>query len=62
MKNKEQVASCVICGIEVNANETFGFAFNDEMYFFCNSHAEPFKIVWTSGLSDWTPHLRRSVV
>jgi ATP-dependent Clp protease ATP-binding subunit ClpX len=43
MRKKDSLLTCVICTDEVNEND-FAFHFNDEMYMFCKSHAEPFRM------------------
>lgn len=35
---------CVVCGVQVDIHKAFAFNFNDEFYFFCDSHSIPFKM------------------
>ena len=43
MRKNDSSLNCIICSEKVNEND-FAFNFNDEIYFFCESHAEPFKM------------------
>ena len=35
---------CVICNSSVDTEKCFVFEFNEELFYFCDSHAEPFKM------------------
>lgn len=50
-KTKSISSKCVVCGtaIDMDGNDPFFFFFNDEPYYFCNSHAEAFKLGITIG-------------
>lgn len=42
--SKKKNSTCVICGESINEDESFMFDFNDGVYWFCESHAKPFKM------------------
>jgi len=44
MSKIQKTCLCVVCGTPVDSDTAFGFDFNNEMYFFCTSHEEPFKM------------------
>jgi ATP-dependent Clp protease ATP-binding subunit ClpX len=43
-KNKASQDTCVICSSPVEPELDFSFEFNEEIYYFCESHAEPFRM------------------
>lgn len=43
-KSEKELANCIICGTSVDPHNSFVFNFNEDMCYFCNSHAEPFKM------------------
>ena len=43
-KDDRQKIGCIICGQEIKTDEAYAFNLSEEIYYFCESHAEPFKM------------------
>lgn len=46
---EQEKFSCVICDADVDPNKAFVFHFNNDLFYFCKSHDEPFKMGMTLG-------------
>lgn len=48
-KSEQPPQKCVVCSAPIDMKDPFVFFFNEEPYFFCDSHAESFKLGITLG-------------